>query len=188
MTTGPLPDKPRPWSAEQYQLLLRLGAAPNADWDAIAGECGHSKGSCHTTLNRLLAEIAQGAGVAFGKTDPRNPKRYWTAAEQAELWRLRTVEKQTFPAIDKLLGRTLGCSAQKFSGLRRDPVAANGIELRAIHAPKKVPEHTSLTAAQLGDPLPGRSALDRLRAGIAEPKPYLGHAARYPMRVSLAGS
>lgn len=188
MSEGPRPDRPKPWSAEQYQLLLRLGAAPNADWDAIAGHCGHSKGSCRTTLNRLLAEIAAGHGVAFGRADPRNPKRYWSAAEEAELWRLRTVEKQSFPAIDRLLGRNPGCSAQKFSYLRHAPVAANGIELRAIHAPKQVPEHTSLTAAHLGDPLPGRSALDRLCAGIAEPKPYLGHAARYPMRVSLAGS
>jgi Myb-like DNA-binding domain len=32
--------------------------------------------------------------------------------------------------------------------------------------PAALPSHTSLTAAVLGDPLPGRSALDRKRAGV----------------------
>lgn len=183
-----LTGKPNPWTPEQYELLKRLGAAENPDWDDVALQCGHSKGSCRTTLNRLLREIAQGHDVSYGKADPRNPKRYWSKADEAELYRLRTVDGKTFPAIDILLGRPDGASAQKFAALRRAaPAAANGIERRAIHAPKQVPEHTEMTAAQFGDPLPGRSALDKLRAGIVEPAPYLGSAMRYVMQVTLAG-
>lgn len=37
----------------------------------------------------------------------------------------------------------------------------------------------SLTAALLGDPLPGRSALDRLRAGIPDPPPHADHRTAY---------
>lgn len=180
-------DKPKPYTADQTDLLYRLGAAEDADWDDIALQCGHSKGSCRTTLNKLLAAIAEAHGVSFGRDDPRHPKRTWSKADRDELVRLRTIEGRSFPEIDRALGRSDSASAQKFRSLRPEPDAApNGIERRAIHAAKHVPEHTSLTAAQLGDPLPGRSALDRLRAGMAEPPPYLGRAVRYPMQVSLA--
>lgn len=183
-----LNNKAKPWTPEQYELLKRLGATENPDWDDIALQCGHSRGSCRTTLNRLLREIAQAHDVNYGRDDPRHPKRRWTNAHVAELRCLRTVEGRPFPEIDRLLGRPDGASAQKFRSLRPEPERApNGIERRAIHAPKAVPEHTSLTAAQLGDPLPGRSALDRLRAGIGEPVPYLGRAVRYAMQVTLAG-
>lgn len=182
-----LNDKPKPWTPEKHEMLKRLGAAEKPDWDDVALQCGHSKGSCRTTLNRLLAEIAQGHGVAFGKADLRNPKRFWSGADADELFRLRTVEGWTFPAIDARLGRSPGSSAQKFAtGRPAPPAVANGIERRAIHAPKYVPEHTCPTAKQFGDPLPGRSALDRLRAGVAEPAPCLGRAVRYAMQVSLA--
>lgn len=47
--------------------------------------------------------------------------------------------------------------------------------------------HTSAAAEWLGDPVPGRSALDRIRAGIVEPPPYMdGRALRYQPKITLA--
>lgn len=150
----------RPWTAAQKEMLLRLAAAEQQGWDEIAAECGHSEGSCRTTLNNLLRRIAEDHGVIFGKDDPRCSKRYWSAADAAELRRLRTVEKLPFPEIDRRLGRAEGASAQKFRALRLEP-PADVVLTRAIHAPKYIPEHKTLTAAFFGDPQPGRSALDR---------------------------
>lgn len=150
----------KPWTPEQLETLQRMGAAQDRDWDDISAACGHSAGSCSTTLNKLLRRIADGRGIAFGKADPRNPKRYWCAADVVELKRLCTVEQRTFPEIDKALGRPPGASAWKFRSLRDLP-PAGVILTRAIHAPKYVPAHKSLTAAFFGDPLPGRSALDQ---------------------------
>lgn len=151
----------RPWTPKQLDLLMRSAAVPSPDWSGISLACGHSAGSCRVTLNNLLRRIAEDNAVAFGKGNPLNPKRTWSREEIAELVRLRTVEGLAFPAIDLILGRAIGASVQKFHTRRPDPPAGVRFVTRAIHAPKFVPEHESLTAAFFGDPLPGRSALDK---------------------------
>lgn len=51
----------------------------------------------------------------------------------------------------------------------------------ALHARKAAErlQPASLTAALLGDPLPGRSALDRKRAGLADEPPAVDHRTAY---------
>jgi len=78
-------------------------------------------------------------------------------------------------------GRTYGALRQRFLALRkraahvakmpfryassRKPKNPHGYTMQA--PPSSLPEHDSLTAAFFGDPLPGRSALDRMRGAQA---------------------
>jgi hypothetical protein len=160
-----------PWTPEQLALLQKL-RADGVDWPEVSARCGHSEGSCATTLSMLQrrqARIAAGElpadKAAFSKGHPKNPKRFWTEADVQTLIPMVTVEGKTCVDVDHVLGRSEGASAEKFNRLRR-PEATTGFEVRKIHAPKALPQHTSLTAEFFGDPLPGRSALDqRARQG-----------------------
>lgn len=93
-------------------------------------------------------------------------RRPWTEEDWKTLQRLHA-EGKTWSAIDKALGRPPRTSRSKWENERgKERVRAD----RAAAATKPAPaEHQSLTAAFCGDPLPGRSALDRLRAGIVDP-------------------
>jgi hypothetical protein len=161
-----------PWTPDQHALLQQL-RADKVDWPIVSERCGHPVPSCRTTLSMLKRRAARiGAGelseqTPFGKGDPKNPKRFWTEADVQTLIRMVTVEGQSCAEVDRALGRADGASAEKFNRLRR-PEAVRSIELRAIHAPKNLPRHDSITAEFFGDPLPGRSALDRIRAGQGE--------------------
>lgn len=162
--TGPS----NPWTPEQLALLQKL-RADGIDWPEISQRCGHPLPSCRTTLtniNKRSARIAAGElpseKSAFGKGDPKNPKRFWTEKDVQTLIRLRTIEGKQFNEIDVELRRAAGASSAKFYQLRR-PEATQGYEVRAIHAPVNLPQHDSITAEFFGDPLPGRSALDQRR-------------------------
>lgn len=165
-------NKPKPWTTDEVALLYLLApAARPCDWGEIAQACGHPLGSCRVTWVRLREHLATGKPLAsFGKGSYRNKKRIWTEHDKAELLRLRTIEKLGFFEIDAIFRRSRGASCAKFGqlfGPARDPVDLP--PLRAIHAAKHLPQHSSLTAAFCGDPLPGRSALDRIQSGLAEP-------------------
>lgn len=189
-------ESPKPWSADQVALLYLLApAARPLEWATIAEACEHPLGSCRVTWVKLRAHLAAGKPLAgFGNASRGSAKRRWTEAEAAELFRLRTVENLGFFEIDALFNRARGASSTKFRQLfgappERNPALPPGAmpPLRAIHAPRHLPQHTTLTAKQFGDPLPGRSVWDRIQAGILEPPVYLGRAARHPAKITLPG-
>lgn len=184
-------EAPKPWTSEQIVRLAECApAAKAADWPGIAHGCGHSPGSCRTTWVNLRAHLAAGKRLdSFGNGSRHNRKRIWTTGEKAKLYDLRVIGKKTFPDIDAALGRTRGASCAKFNevfGPAMDARADRTVPApKTIHAPKHQPQHKDLTAAFFGDPLPGRSALDRRLAGMAEPALHLGTAARYPAPITL---
>jgi len=61
---------------------------------------------------------------------------------------------------------------------RKTPREIVQVAIRAREAAERL-QPESLTAALLGDPLPGRSALDRKRAGIADEPPAIDHRTAY---------
>lgn len=109
----------------------------------------------------------------------------WSAADDAELMaktnhrNLSVAEWQTI-AAGMSTSRTWQACRQRRNNLRlkakgivraRKPRARkpNGrINHRVeMQQPCSLPEYTSLTAAFFKDPVPGRSALDKIRAGLA---------------------
>lgn len=109
----------------------------------------------------------------------------WTETENAYLMstcgKRSSISDHEWPAIAKGMGtnRTPDGCKQQFHKLRR---TAKGIAPKARIRRRKteivadmqspldldtLPQHTSLTAAFFKDPLPGRSALDQMRAGLA---------------------
>lgn len=163
-----LRQSPKPWTPDEIALLEKL-AADKVDRHEMARQCGHSAGSCLSTLSllrRRRREAAKtGANVSLGKGDIKNPRRFWTEADVQTLIRLRNVEGKLFSEIDRELGRAEGASCTKFQGLRRPSAVAANTEVIGYQTPKPLVPHSTLTAAVLGDPLPGRSALDRKREG-----------------------
>lgn len=156
-----------PWTDAQRATLERMHAEGKA-MPEIAIACGHTAGSCQTTLSRLKRDRALGAALP--------QRRFWNAAEIAEMIRLREVEHMLWEDIDRKLGRALGCCCGKYDSLRRakaqvSPRGGGGridsTEAERDRDARKQLEHPTLTAAHFGDPLPGRSALDRKRSAQA---------------------
>lgn len=97
----------------------------------------------------------------------------WSADEDARLLLLRDDQKLPFRDIDRDLGRSLESSSARYRtlrGLRKTDKKMGRRTERAIveeatrqRHDASAREHVSLTAILLGDPLPGRSALDQKR-------------------------
>lgn len=103
------------------------------------------------------------------------PKNYWLAADVVQLINLRDVGKLSFPAIAELFpGRSKKDCANKYyleqarhANTARVPVERRRTKEEIVagrQQPAGLPEYTTLTAAFFGDPTPGRSALDKIRA------------------------
>lgn len=109
-------------------------------------------------------------------------RRPWTEEDWATLKRMHA-EGKTWSEIDKALGRPPRRSRSKWENERgKERVRAD----RAAAATRLAPaEHQSLTAAFCGDPLPGRSALDRKRAGVADPEYFDPKVMHQPKRPTL---
>jgi hypothetical protein len=90
----------------------------------------------------------------------------WSAADIANLRRMREVERKTWKEIDRALNRALGSSCGKYARLRAidraDEIAQEKREAKAERERLRGLSHLTITAAVFGDPLPGRSALDRM--------------------------
>lgn len=167
------------WTAAERDLLEKL-RADNYDWETISARCGHTIGSCKTTLSNIQARRAAQAAGKIVKA-PRAKQRAWTEEECARLLHLKEVEKKTWREIDALLGRRKGTSHSKYIAIR-DPLPVSMIEpanrvvlsekALAERAARQRLEHQSLTAAFCGDPLPGYSALDQKRDGASTEKPH----------------
>ncbi|WP_439399016.1 hypothetical protein ACRQ5Q_16795 [Bradyrhizobium sp. PMVTL-01] len=91
-------------------------------------------------------------------------RKVWTEEEWATLQRMRA-DGVSWSAIDQALGRQPKSSRSKWENERaKERIRAD----KAAAASKPPPaEHQSLTAAFFGDPLPGRSALDRRRIEVS---------------------
>lgn len=92
----------------------------------------------------------------------RDDRKFWTPEEFDELKRLRA-SGMMWEEVDAALGRTKGNSRSKFENERsKDRVRSRVAETASRGAAPSY--HQSLTAELMGDPLPGRSALDRRHA------------------------
>ncbi len=109
-------------------------------------------------------------------------RRPWTDEDWTALQRMHA-EGKSWVEIDKALGRTPRTSRSKWENERgKERIRAD----KAAGASKPAPaEHQSLTAAFCGDPLPGRSALDQLRAGGAPPEYFDRRTAHLPKKPTL---
>jgi hypothetical protein len=150
--------KPMPWTPEQIALLESL-RGQGVDWEDIGRQCGHTGASCCTTLSALKRKRRE----ASGEKQPRGVnRRPYTDTDVKILIQMRNVEKRSFPEIDVALNRPEGSACAKYHTLRLPGVAVPAIEPKQA-APQVNLSHKTLTAELCGDPLPGRSALDRKR-------------------------
>lgn len=108
-------------------------------------------------------------------------RRYqrWTAEEDAQLLHLYEVENKFFREIDVILQKPQGAAGDRYKLLMRDrgkaPVKPPNKTsrtmlrdaIRAHETDRITAGHASITAMVLGDPLPGRSALDQKRMGVS---------------------
>lgn len=167
--------KNRPWTEEdslRHMEMMEAGAS--------AAEVGkvlnRSAGSCKVRFNlkrrehqqRVLAQASD--AVIPASAPPRhmaNYKRPWTTQEMARLRKLREVDRLKWAEIDRLLDRPGGASWQKYRFLPGAAKSSYVTETKAALADRdqrRDLEHTSITSAVFGDPLPGRSALDQMRS------------------------
>jgi transposase len=99
---------------------------------------------------------------------PGTKTQYWTEEEHAQLMRLVRQGKK-WPEVAAILGRSVSAVQTRHhdfkdgGGFRRTD-RANYQIAEAARAEVAMLEHKTLTAAFFGDPLPGRSALDRKSA------------------------
>ena len=122
----------------------RNGVVGNIDREAIANACGLSKSgvskaTCHLVEEGALISLPRKAG---------HPCIY----------------KVTGKIPDKTVSRQLLFARPKFTPKKKFSlkVAADEIAQRLADIPD---DTRSMTGQMFGDPLPGRSALDRMRAG-----------------------
>jgi len=117
MARGPV------WTEEQTATLFRM-LARNATWNEIADAVGRTVASCKNKVThpsrckRPSAEIA----TAIKLRQVNRPR--WTPETEAELIRLREVEKLCWLDIDSHFGRMHGTCSHKYNRLR--PNAGNG--------------------------------------------------------------
>jgi len=167
---------PKWWTVEQKQLLEQL-RADNVDWSEVAVRCGHTIGSCRTTLTNIKARRMVREDAA-----PKKARRLpWSMEEVAELVRLREMAGLNFNAIDKILNRRRGSAVVKYQTLQLGPDPQHVSETggRVHVTPKEQAEFKALKLAQnrqsdisrlLGEPPPGYSALDQKRASGEAPR------------------
>lgn len=189
-------DKWKPWSDEETARLFALvegGARPEA---AARELSGRTAAACKQHYNitrrqRAAQALASVSDAVIPASEPpkdqRAPivRRPWSERDVA---RLRAMRKagQTFRTIDAALGRSTGASEQKFHQLdvretldavaHERPARATTAVL-ADRAARAGLDHPTITAAVFGDPLPGRSALDRMRT--AQPAKGPDHASHH---------
>lgn len=150
----------RPFSAFDLAETIRLREVERLGWKRIGKTLGRNKDVC-----RQHYSLARGkAAVHFAATGREALE--WTAETDAELRSLRDVEGFSYAKIAMRLGRSESACRARYANLQclQGPGAAE------THAPPpaRAPERVGLTAIVFGDPPPGRSALDRARAGRAQ--------------------
>lgn len=165
------PVKNPKWTAEEMALLEKLHS-DGLSWTEVADRLHRTEGACTTKMSDIRRSRAKVTG------DPPLKSRVpWSEEDVAELIRLREVEKMLWSDIDKRFNRAAGASCCKYQGLRRgnEQVSKYGAggrinttEVDRLRMARRALAHQTLTAAFFGDPLPGYSALDKMRAGIVD--------------------
>lgn len=152
------------WRADEFaRITAWRGATPRLTWAEIGARLGRSPNSCHVKWRRHCE-----ARRAAGENLPLQEQRLWSADDVARLIRLREQDGLTWAEIDQALGRR-STSAEKYRKLCREASPVSTLTKRRPQVPAVA--HRSLTAQLLGDPPPGRSALDKMRAGTAMEMP-----------------
>lgn len=166
-----------PWTPEQLALLDRLGAENKLSWFEIGRACGHSA-QYSSSVYGIRRKAAAEAGLPVPVRNVAAP-RPWTKQDINQLVALREVEKKQFGEIDEILGRSINSSRAKYHNVKAleghpgDGMIRLDTSMRVSVSPRALAErdirshallHQSPTAALMGDPPPGRSALDRKQA------------------------
>lgn len=147
-----------PWLDAEVDLLRQL-VADSASSAEISERLGRSAGAIKAKISRLSLP----ARIRVQKA--------WPPEETAQLLRLRDEVRLGWSEIAKRLGRSSGTCWSKYDYLKksapknkvavREPVDAES-HREWLHRMSLSP--SNLTAALLGDPLPGYSALDKRHA------------------------
>lgn len=132
-----------PWTDQQKSLLWQLREVEGLPWLVVAKRVGHPKGSCQTCLSAMRRERVS----AVTRSGPDR-----TSVERPRKLFLRAPENLVMLPPLPPSARTM-----------RTAILVADAELRARC------EVLGLTGGLLGDPLPGRSALDQMRAGQSDP-------------------
>lgn len=155
-----------PFTDEQYALLVQM-LADGRSWTEIGEACGHSANSCSTTHSRRQKQAS-----AAAQLPSKSKGMPWSAEELARLRYLRDVLRWQFKAIGRDLGRTESSCNTKYVVSTDGPVTHGQLEagMRVAVTPEALADRDaryqlrmqqSPIAALLGEPLPGRSALDQ---------------------------
>lgn len=163
------------WTADDDARLEQMHA-DRVSWPEIATAFpGRSISLCQVALTRIRARRAR--GQIKGRVAP------WSDAETSTLLARRDAGER-FEEIGASTGRTAIACRQRYNVSKRAKgqpqrlrrhAGATKVRLLASVQPAPKPDlapsdlaPASLTAAFCGDPLPGRSALDRKRAGLVD--------------------
>lgn len=161
------------WSQPEDALLLRLHGE-GLEWELIAMRFPrHTKAACQARRALLRSK----------NKDPQRvpqPQRRWSDDDNADLVR-RGDAGEPFEKIGESLSRTRWACKVQYHALKRAkverPVTKQTLREASLIKAAETRIHVaalpprSLTAEFCGDPLPGRSALDRKRAGIIDDEP-----------------
>lgn len=165
----------RYWNDEEVALLLQL-RMDDVSHAAIAKVLGRTEHSCHLKLAHIDRVAQRRAELIAAGIEPKRQPNGWSEEECADLIRMRELERMGYEAIGAKLNRGAKLCALKYRTLR--PLPDNQRKKSKKSEPthwvpqaqiidrdaRKVLAHRSLTSAFFGDPLPGRSALDRRSA------------------------
>lgn len=174
------------WTKEECDHLIELKQQtnPKLTGDQIADRLGRSRKAVTEKYSKICYEMANGP-TRRKPRKPRDPSKSqpayernderWTEEENTDLVR-RADAGESYQEIGRVLNRTgWACKAQ-YGILKRGGTARlNQIDLarqadreareEAIRQARAAWQPQSITAWLLGDPRPGRSALDQKRAG-----------------------
>jgi hypothetical protein len=159
-----------PFTAEQFVLLEHM-VADGKSWTEIGAACGHSPNSCSTTysVRRKAAEARKLQDAPPGK----DGRKSWLIEDVARLVHMRDVLHMSFQDIGRALGRTTASCHAKYNMRQQEPSPVHGqpeAGMRVTVSAAAIADRDaryqawlrqSPAAALLGDPLPGRSALDQ---------------------------
>jgi transposase len=164
------------WSADEIARAETLRGDGKSVAE-IADRLGRTEGSVATKLSRIRRDRGKIIGAP-----PLKSRTAWCEDDVAEVIRLREEEKLTWAEIDRRMNRPSGSSCYKYESLRRPKVDVSKYGGGGrIKPPARSPavEYATLTAAFFKDPPPGRSALDKMRAGLVEDLPPSNHREVY---------
>lgn len=160
-----------PWSADEDAKLWRLKIDDGLLWPEVAPQFPNR--TLHACRSRMTVLRARAKDLGLKKTTPK----IWSAAENATFRRMVDAGKSDAEIAAEMPGRTLRAvqcqrhmlrSNQRIETLAVTERRINLDRARAIQREAAETKPASITAWLLGDPPPGRSALDRKRMGVAE--------------------